>query len=66
MLSFGVSSILFVFSIVLSYIFCLDEVFQVFIKHSLKIMVFSKDYFKVSLCCNLLHYMCYFANLEEV
>jgi hypothetical protein len=66
MLSFGVSSIFFVFSIVLSYIFCLDEVFQVFIKHSLKIMVFSKDSFKVSLCCDFFPYMCYFASLEEV
>jgi hypothetical protein len=29
--------------------FYLDEVFQVFIKHSLKMMVFSKDSLKVSL-----------------
>jgi hypothetical protein len=38
----------------------------VFIKHSLKIMVFLKDSFKVSLCCDFLHCMCYFTNLEEV
>jgi hypothetical protein len=38
----------------------------VFIKHSLKIMVFSKDYFKVSLCCDFLRCMCYFASLVEV
>jgi hypothetical protein len=38
----------------------------VFIKHSLKIMVFSKDFFKVSLCCDFLRCICCFASLEEV
>jgi hypothetical protein len=38
----------------------------VFIKHSLKIMVFSKDFLKVSFCCDFLRCMCCFANLEEV
>jgi hypothetical protein len=38
----------------------------VFIRHSLKIMVFSNDSFKVSLCCDFLCCMCYFASLEEV
>jgi hypothetical protein len=66
MLSFRVSSVLFVFSIVLSYIFALMRFSQVFIKHSLKMMVFSMDSFKVSLCCNFLPCMCYFASLEEV
>ena len=46
-LSFGVRFVLFVFSIVLSHIFALIRFFQVFIKHSLKIMMFSKDPFKV-------------------
>jgi hypothetical protein len=65
-LSFWVSSILFVFIIVLSYIFALIRFFQVFIKHSLKIMVFSNDSFKVSLCCDFLRCICCFAGLEEV
>jgi hypothetical protein len=38
----------------------------VFIKHSLKIMVFSKDSFKVSLCCNFLRCMYSFISFEEV
>jgi hypothetical protein len=38
----------------------------VFIKHSLKMMVFSKDSFKVSLCCDFLRCMCYFVSLEKV
>jgi hypothetical protein len=38
----------------------------VFIKHSLKIMVFSKDSFKVSSCCDFLSCMCSFISLEEV
>jgi hypothetical protein len=38
----------------------------VFIKHSLKIMVFLKDSVKVSLCYDFLRCMCYFASLEEV
>jgi hypothetical protein len=37
-----------------------------FIKCSLKIMMFSKDFLKDSLCCDFLRYMCYFASLEEV
>jgi hypothetical protein len=38
----------------------------VFIEHSLEIMMFSNDFFKVSLCCDLLHCMCCFISLEEV
>jgi hypothetical protein len=38
----------------------------VFIEHSLKIMMFSKDFLKVSSCCDFLRCMCYFANLEKV
>jgi hypothetical protein len=38
----------------------------VFIKRSLKIMMFSKDFLKVSLCCDFLHCMCCFASLEVV
>jgi hypothetical protein len=38
----------------------------VFIQHSLKIVVFSKDSFKVSLCCDFLRCMYCFASLEEV
>jgi hypothetical protein len=37
----------------------------VFIKHSLKIMVFSKDSFKVSLCCDFLCCMGCFTSLER-
>jgi hypothetical protein len=32
--------------------FGLDEIFQVFIKHSLKIMIFSNDFLKVPLYCD--------------
>ena len=60
MLSFGVSSVLFVFIIVLSYNSALIR----FSKHSLKIIMFSKDSFKVSLCCDFLRCMCCFASLE--
>jgi hypothetical protein len=38
----------------------------VFIKRSLKIMMFSKDFFKDSLYCDFLCYMYCFAILEEV
>jgi hypothetical protein len=38
----------------------------VFIEHSLKIMMFSKDFLKVSLCCNFLRSMYWFASLEDV
>jgi hypothetical protein len=38
----------------------------VFIEHSLNIMMFSKDFLKVLLCCDFLHCMCYFTSLEEV
>jgi hypothetical protein len=38
----------------------------VFIKHSLKIMMFSKDSFEVSLYYDCLCCMCCFASLEEV
>jgi hypothetical protein len=38
----------------------------VFIEHSLMIMMFSKDFFKVSLRCDFLHCMCCFASLEGV
>jgi hypothetical protein len=37
----------------------------VFIKRSLKIMMFSKDFLKESLCCDFLRCMCYFASLEK-
>jgi hypothetical protein len=43
-LSFGVSFVIFVFSIIWNSYLCLDEVFQVFIEHSLKIMIFSNDF----------------------
>jgi hypothetical protein len=35
-----------------------------FIKHSLKMMMFSKDSFKVSLCFDFLRCMCLFVILE--
>jgi hypothetical protein len=38
----------------------------VFIKHSLKMMMFSKDSFKVSLCFDSLRCMRLFVSLEEV
>jgi hypothetical protein len=38
----------------------------VFIKHSLKIIVFSNDSFKVSSCRDFLCYMFSFISLEEV
>jgi hypothetical protein len=38
----------------------------VFIKRSLKIMMFSKDFLKESLFCDFLRCMCYFTRLEEV
>jgi hypothetical protein len=66
MLSFGVSPVLFVFSIILSYISALIRFSKCSFKNSLKIMVFSKDSFKVSLCCDFLRCMCCFASLEEV
>jgi hypothetical protein len=37
-----------------------------FIEHSLKIMMFSKNFLKVSLCCDFLRCMCYFASLGKV
>jgi hypothetical protein len=37
----------------------------VFIKHSLKMIMFSKDSFKVSLCFDFLHCMCIYVGLEE-
>jgi hypothetical protein len=46
--------------------FYLDEVFLVFIKRSLKIMMFSKDFLKVSLFCDFLCCMYYFASLGKV
>jgi hypothetical protein len=36
-----------------------------FIKHSLKMIMFSKDSFKVSLCSDSLCCMCLFVSLEE-
>jgi hypothetical protein len=38
----------------------------VFIEHSLKIMMFSKDFLKVLLCCDFLRCIRCFASLEEV
>jgi hypothetical protein len=38
----------------------------VFIEHSLNIMMFSKDFLKVSLCCDFLRCMYCFASLEGV
>jgi hypothetical protein len=38
----------------------------VFIEHSLKIIMFSKDFLKVSLCCDFLYCMCCFVSLEDV
>jgi hypothetical protein len=38
----------------------------VFIKRSLKIMMFSKDFLRLSLCYDFLRCMCCFASLEEV
>jgi hypothetical protein len=66
MLSFGVSSVLFVFSIVLSYIFALMRFSKCSLSIFLKIMMFPKDSFKVSSCCDFLRYMCSFISLEEV
>jgi hypothetical protein len=65
-LSFEVSSVPFVFITVLSCIFYLGEVFQVFIKCSLKIMMFLEDFLKDSLYCDFLCCMCCSASLEEV
>jgi hypothetical protein len=64
-LSFGVSSVP-LFLALFIVCFSLNRVFQVFIKRSLKIMTFSKDFLKDSLCCDFLCCMCYFASLEEV
>jgi hypothetical protein len=53
MLSFRVSSVLFVFNIILTYISALIR----FSKCLLSIMMFSRDFLKVSLCCNFLRCM---------
>jgi hypothetical protein len=66
LLSFGVSSVLFVFNIILTYISALMRFSKCSFEHSLKIIMFSKDFLKVSLCCDFLRCICYFASLEEV
>jgi hypothetical protein len=65
-LSFGVSSVPFVFSTILSCLSTLMRFYQVSIKRSLKIMMFSKDFLKASLFCDFLRCMYYFARLGKV
>jgi hypothetical protein len=61
MLSFGVSSVPFIFSTVLS----LSSALMSFFKCSLSIFK-DDDVFKVSLCFDSLHCMCLFVSLKEV
>jgi hypothetical protein len=52
MLSFGVSYVLFVFNIILTYISALIKFSKCSLSFFLKIMIFPKNFFKVLLCCD--------------
>jgi hypothetical protein len=55
MLSFGVILVFFALNTVIAFGLCLVEFSKVFIKFLQEIIMFSKDSFKVSLCCDFLH-----------
>ena len=65
MLSFGVCFVPLYFDLFYP-VFCLGNGFQVFIKHFLKTMMFSKGFLKESWFCNFLHCMYYYSSLGKV
>ena len=66
MLSFGVILVPLVFNTVVAFGLCLIEFPKMFIKFLQEMIMFSKDSFKVSLCCDFLRCICSFISLEAV
>ena len=65
MLNSGVILVSLVFNTVVAFGLCLVEFSKVFIKFLLRMIMFSKDFFKFPFCCDFLHCMCSFISVEE-
>jgi flagellar biosynthesis protein FliQ len=66
MLSFMVILVSLVFNTVIALVLCLAEFSKCSLSFFLKVIMFSKNSFKILLCCDFLCYMCSFICLEEV
>jgi hypothetical protein len=66
MLSFGVILVSLVFNTVVALVYALLRFPKCSSSFFLKMIIFSKDSLKISLCCDFLHCMCSFISLEKV
>jgi hypothetical protein len=66
MLSFGVILVSLTFNTVMVLVLCLVEFSKCSSSFFLKVIMFARNSFKIPLCCDFLHCMCYFICLEEV
>jgi hypothetical protein len=66
MLSFGVILVSLVFNTVIAFVLCLVEFSKCSSSSFLEMIMFSKDTFKIPLCCDFLRCVCSFIYLEGV
>jgi hypothetical protein len=66
MFNFGVILVSLVFNTVVALVYALLSFPKCSSSFFLKMIMFSKDSFKISLCCDFLSCMCYFISLKKV
>jgi hypothetical protein len=66
MLNFEVILVSLVFNIVVTLVYALLSFPKCSSSFFIKMIMFSKDSFKIPLCCDFLHCMCFFISLVKV